>query len=100
MTKLIKLVRDRIPEILHHQGVEHESYIATDHEFRVALLDKLIEETWEFIDTPTPEELADVLEVINALRLLPEYREVEELRLRKREERGAFTKGIIMRTDA
>jgi predicted house-cleaning noncanonical NTP pyrophosphatase (MazG superfamily) len=98
MTK-VRLVRDRIPEIMHRQGETHDSYFATEHEYRIALLDKLIEETWKFIENPTAEDLADVIEVMNALRLLPEYQEVEALRLRKREEQGAFLKGIIVRTE-
>jgi predicted house-cleaning noncanonical NTP pyrophosphatase (MazG superfamily) len=98
MPKLTKLVRDRVPEIMHREGVAYEIYVATEHEFRIALFDKLIEETWEFIENPTAEELSDVVEVINALRLLPEYRAVEEVRARKREERGAFEKRIIVTT--
>ena len=41
-------------------------------------------------------QIADVLEVISALRKLPEYANVEELRKRKFEERGGFEDRIIL----
>ena len=46
-----------------------------------------------------PEELADVLEVVEALKKLPDYENVEELRKKKFEERGGFEKRIILKGD-
>ena len=44
-----------------------------------------------------PEELANVLEVIEALKKLPEYTNVDEFKTRKREEKGGFESRIILK---
>lgn len=85
-----KLVRDKIPEMLDAKGIPYEKRTAGPEEYRQELIKKLTEEAAEFAEAGAPEELADVLEVIEALRSLPEYASVEELRLQKRDERGAF----------
>jgi predicted house-cleaning noncanonical NTP pyrophosphatase (MazG superfamily) len=41
--------------------------------------------------------LADVLEVVEALKKLPEYQNVEELRKKKAEDKGAFDKRLIVK---
>lgn len=92
-----KLVRDKIPKILERKGVSYEKRIASPKEYKEELLKKLVEEVSEFTEAGDPEELADVLEVIEALRKLPEYAEVEDLRLQKREERGGFDEKIILK---
>ena len=92
-----KLVRDKIPEILDGKGIAYEKRIASPEEYREELVKKLIEEVGEFAEAGDPEELADVLEVIEALRKLPEYREVEGLRLKKRDERGGFDGKMILK---
>lgn len=91
-----KLVRDRIPEILNGKGVPYEQRIATDAEYRVELINKLVEEAAEFAEAGDPEELADVLEVVAALRTLSEYSDVEKIQTDKREERGGFMKRFIL----
>lgn len=92
-----KLVRDKIPEILQRKGVSYEKRIASPEEYKEELVKKLVEEVGEFTEAGDPEELADVLEVIEALRKLPEYGKIEDLRLQKREERGGFDEKIILR---
>lgn len=92
-----KLVRDNIPEILDAKGVSYEKRIADEEEYKIELLRKLNEEISEFSTEADVEELADVLEVIEALKKLPEYENVEEIRLRKRQERGGFDKRIILK---
>jgi len=92
-----KLVRDRIPEILDGKGVPYEKRVATPEEYKVELIKKLTEEVNEFTTAGDPEELADILEVIEALRELPEYKDVEKLRLKKLEERGGFNEKIILK---
>jgi predicted house-cleaning noncanonical NTP pyrophosphatase (MazG superfamily) len=57
----------------------------------------LTEETDEFARAGDPEELADVLEVIEALRKLPDYANIEDLRLKKLKERGGFDAKIILK---
>jgi len=76
-----------------------------DQQYLLALHKKLIEEVDEFIeasnnqdDEKTKEELADVLEVIGALYQLKNYdqKEIEALRLKKKDERGGFSKRILL----
>ncbi len=97
MTSYEKLVRDKIPEILDGRGVSYEERIASETEYKVELVKKLLEEAQEFAETASKEELADVLEVVKALKKLPEYENVEELRKQKEEEKGAFEKRIILK---
>lgn len=92
-----KLVRDRIPDILDEKGVPYEKRIASSEEYKQELIKKLTEEVDEFGEAGDPEELADVLEVIEALRKLPEYTNVEELRLKKLHDRGSFSERIILK---
>lgn len=92
-----KLVRDRIPEILDGKGVMYEKRIASSEEYKQELIKKLTEEVSEFAQAGDPEELADVIEVIEALKKLPEYENAEELRLKKLEERGGFDDKIILK---
>jgi len=97
MTQYHKLVRDKIPEILDAKGIPHEKTLVTGAEYRKVLIEKLVEEVAEFAEAGAVEELADVLEVVSALRTLPEYENVEEVRKKKEEERGGFTGGIVLK---
>ncbi len=92
-----KLVRDKIPEILDKKGISYEKRIASPEEYRAELIKKLEEETKEFAEAGSPEELADVLEVIEALKKLPEYATVEEVREVKAREKGVFNERIILK---
>lgn len=94
--KYTKLVRDKIPEILDSKGVSYEKRVVSGDEYHLALVDKLIEEVREFKIDHSSEELADVLEVIDALLKLPDYTDVGTLQKEKREERGGFMGGIII----
>ena len=63
-----KLVRDRIPEIIQKSGGQPVTRILTeDAEYLQALEQKLDEETGEFHESKSLEELADILEVVFAL---------------------------------
>ncbi len=97
MTKYNKLVRDKIPEILDKKKLPYEKRIASPEEYKEELIKKLIEESSEFAEAKTEEELADVLEVVLALKNLPEYSNVDEVRKKKVEERGAFDERIILK---
>ena len=71
-TDYYKLVRDNIPKILSSKGIAYEIQTMNQIEYRKALLQKIIEEAREVADTDgSPEELekelADVLEVVEAL---------------------------------
>ena len=97
MTNYNKLVRDKIPEILDAKGISYEKRIASPEEYKEELIKKLGEECEEFLQSSVPEELADIIEVIDALKKLPEYSAVEMVRKEKLEERGGFEKRIILK---
>ncbi|MEK7138917.1 MAG: nucleoside triphosphate pyrophosphohydrolase [Patescibacteria group bacterium] len=97
MVSYNKLVRDKIPEILRAKHISFEERIADTDEYKSELIEKLREEAEEFTVAGDPEELADVLEVAEALKNLPEYQNVENIRLKKKEERGGFTNRIILK---
>ncbi len=97
MTKYNKLVRDKIPEILKKKGVFYEKRIASDKEYKEELIKKLLEEAKEFFEDSSEEEFADVLEVIMALKKLPEYSNLEKARKKKLKKRGGFDKKIILK---
>jgi len=71
-------------------------HVASPEEYKTELIKKLVEEVAEFGGAGAIEELADVLEVVAALRTLPEYVEIEEVRLKKLAERGGFSEKIIL----
>ncbi len=92
-----KLVRDDIPGMLDAKGISYEKRHADDEEYRQALIRKLSEEVEEFLESETVEELADIMEVVRALRRLPQYENAKEVQRAKREERGSFDKRIILK---
>ncbi len=94
--KYNKLVRDKIPDILDRKGVVYKKRTASNAEYKVELIKKLAEEVSEFSSDLSIEELADVLEVVMAIKNLSEYVNVEDVRLRKKEERGGFEKKLIL----
>ena len=97
--RINKLVRDKIPEIIEESGKKAVIYIADDKEYLEKLYDKLIEEIEEFKENPSPEELADILEVCDAIRKYfnIDANEVEYIKKEKFEERGGFYKRIILK---
>lgn len=97
MEKYNKLVRDRIPEMLDGKNISYEKRVASPEEYKIELIKKLGEEAREFEGDGSVEELADVLEVIEALKKLPEYANVEEVKQKKKEERGGFEERIILK---
>jgi predicted house-cleaning noncanonical NTP pyrophosphatase (MazG superfamily) len=94
-----KLVRDRIPEIIRHQGSECEVREMSESEYCQALLAKLIEEAQEAATAEPQElvtELADLYEVIDTIMKV--YDIDRDLVLAEQEkrriERGGFTTRI------
>jgi predicted house-cleaning noncanonical NTP pyrophosphatase (MazG superfamily) len=62
-----KLVRDKIPEIIEASGATPLTRILETEEYLSCLETKLDEEVQEFHESKSPEELADILEVVYAL---------------------------------
>jgi predicted house-cleaning noncanonical NTP pyrophosphatase (MazG superfamily) len=96
--KYAKLVRDLIPARIERDGHIPITHIADTEEYRLKLNDKLHEEATEFSEKPSLEELADLMEVVQAICV--EYGwslvDLEKTRLAKFEERGGFSERIIL----
>ena len=98
MTEYDKLVRDDIPEIIRDDDERPVTHVAEGDEYRQRLREKLCEEAAEFRDSGDPEELADVLEVLAAIREAEDLEdgELDALREEKADERGGFADGIVL----
>lgn len=92
-----KLVRDKIPAIIAGQDKSATYRILNDTEYRAALEKKLDEEVAEFHESKNPEELADILEVVEALAAVYSKRtKVHFEKVRKHAARGGFSKKYFL----
>lgn len=91
-----KLVRDRIPDVVRADGETPIVRPVDDDEYERYLAAKLIEEAGEFREARDPAELADVIEVVEALLAATDRDEVERLRAEKAAERGRFDDGVVL----
>lgn len=96
--KINKLVRDKIPEKIKKNNEIPVTHIAGDKEYWRKLKEKLEEETEEFLDKNTDEELADILEVVYAICDFKniDKKDLEDIRRKKAEQRGGFKNKIIL----
>ena len=87
-----KLVRDNIPDIIRNENKSVICSTLSQEEYINALNSKLHEEHNEYDKDSSPEELADMLEVIYAIAETKGYSEeqLNLLRDRKRQKNGAF----------
>lgn len=94
----MKLVRDRIPQIIEEGGGSCEYHVADSDEFKQRLSDKMREELNEFIVDPCVEEAADMLEVLFALTetIDVDFEDVLEVAHNKFEKRGGFKNRIVL----
>lgn len=94
-----KLVRDKIPNIIEDSGKRAVIHILSDEEYIVALETKLNEEVVEYQVDKNLEEMADILEVLQAICVARGYNleQLEEKRKEKAEERGGFKNKIFLR---
>ncbi|MBI5367335.1 MAG: nucleoside triphosphate pyrophosphohydrolase [Planctomycetes bacterium] len=93
-----KLVRDKIPGEIRRQGRECVCRVASAAEVEPLMIAKLQEEVAEFAESRSVEELADILEVLQALAALKGTNPVqlEEARKLKAEQKGGFRERIIL----
>ncbi len=93
-----KLVRDRIPEIIEADGKKCSTHILSDEEYIKALEVTLNEEVAEYQADQNLEEMADILEVLQALCVARGYslNELEMLRTKKVAVRGGFERKIFL----
>ena len=98
MIEYNKLVRDRIPEIIRESGKIPTLRVLSDSEYNEQLDRKLLEEVNEYLESGELEELADITEVIRAILAQKGVAadELEKACIKKREERGAFEKRLLL----
>lgn len=97
-----KLIRDRILEIIEKDDKTYDMEILSKERHEVEIKAKLTEEVQEYQATQNDqdalEELADILELIHAALPLhnASFEQLEEVRVKKKEKRGGFDKGIYL----
>ena len=93
-----KLVRDKIPDMIKDQGETSNIRILDTEEYLQHLEAKLDEEVGEYHRDKTPEELADILEVIYALTeaIGCSKEELMDIYQKKHDARGGFEKRIFL----
>lgn len=97
--KFHKLVRDRIPEIIEKDGKFCRWQHVSEEQFSTLLEEKAKEELAELRASNSPEELADLLEVLHALAAAHgwDWSEVETVRARRATDCGGFTQRILLK---
>ncbi len=100
MSKTIynKLVRDKIPEIIEVDDKKANTRTLKDGEYLVELARKLQEEAEEFIKDASINELADIKEILIAMRESIGVSDdaLENARRQKADERGGFRDKIFL----
>src|SRR5690625_878553 len=97
-----KLVRDKIPEIIRRDNKSCTTKILDEKNYKIELRKKLTEELEEYLlaesDSEAIEELADMIEIIHSLAKIhqSDIDHVEEIRLKKAQERGGFERRIFL----
>ncbi len=96
--KYNKLVRDNIPERIQQKGEKVVTHVASDEEYWNKLIEKLGEEIKEFKKSENIEELADILEVLQAIANYKGFdkKEVRRVMQKKSKEKGKFDRRIIL----
>ncbi len=96
--KYDKLVRDRIPDIIQRNGDVPVTHVADDAEYWTKLKEKLQEEVDELLKDESIGEVADILEVIEAICTYKRFDAdaVRTAKAKKTDERGRFEKRIIL----
>lgn len=96
--KYNKLVRDKIPEYIRKKGGIPITHTADEVEYWQKLKEKLLEEIEEFKKDESAEELADILEVLDAIADYKKFdrSEIEKIKKNKAEEKGKFKDRSIL----
>jgi len=94
-----KLVRDKISEIIAKSGKQTICEILDDESFKLYLDKKLQEELAEYFLSDNVEELADLVEVIDAILEFRkiDFDEFEKIRKDKNREKGQFKERILLK---
>jgi predicted house-cleaning noncanonical NTP pyrophosphatase (MazG superfamily) len=96
--KYNKLVRDKIPEYIQSKGEKVIFHVADEKEYWQKLKEKIDEETREFIKSESIEELADLLEVMDAVIDYKKFnkQEIERIKNEKAQKKGVFSRRVIL----
>ena len=94
-----KLIRDKIPTIIEQQGNSCVTEVLSEKMYLQMLDEKLSEELAEYRESNSLEELADLLEVMQAVVTARGYtwEELESVRLEKHQKRGGFEKRLLLK---
>lgn len=93
-----KLVRDRIPEIIESKGKTCHTEILDNETYLQLLDEKLCEELAEYQESKSLEELADLLEVMEAVVAARGYtwEQLLSVKAEKKAARGGFEDKILL----
>ncbi len=93
-----KLVRDNIPFICEKNGQIPKTKVLNDKQYTSALSKKLKEEVREYLMSNDIEELADILEVVEAIaeNKGASIEEVMEIKQNKQNKNGAFKNRVFL----
>ncbi len=96
--KYNKLVRDKIPQNIEALGKRCHYYVLNEEEYKKELDKKLLEEANEFIADHNTEEMADLIEVIEAIKKSYNFEseEIEKVRLEKKAKKGGFEEKLYL----
>ena len=94
-----KLVRDRLPEIIETDGKTCITEILSDTQYLEMLDTKLTEELAEYQESKSLEDLADLLEVMQAVVEARgwSWEQLEQVRQAKAAQRGGFARKILLK---
>ena len=95
-TEYDKLVRDEIPRVIREDGSTPVTHRVDGAAYERRLAAKLREEAAEFAADGDPEELADVVEVVETLLDVVGRDRVAAARERKAADRGRFDDGVVL----
>ena len=97
MSRKLKLVRDRVPDIIRSRGGDPVVTVAKPSQYPALLREKLEEEVAEYLASGDPAELADILEVVYALALDDGTGAagLDALRALKARSNGTFTRRLV-----
>ena len=93
-----KLVRDKIPQIIQATGKTCRTEVLNDETYLQLLDEKLGEELAEYQESKSLEELADLLEVMEAVVAARGYtwEQLETIKAEKKAARGGFADKILL----
>lgn len=93
-----KLVRDNIPAICAKNGQTAKTRVLSEDEYRCALNEKLLEEVNEYLADEDVKELADILEVVDAIAVSKgiSLDTVMQIKSHKAAENGKFDERLFL----